>query len=661
VTDEFASIQAIRREVVAVGLRPPPRLSLSEWSDEHFRLSAESAAQAGRWTCLPYQRGIMDSITDPAVTYVSLMKAARIGYTLMVSAAVGYYLHQQPCPILLVQPTVDDAKGFSKETIAPMLRDVPVLSQIIFEDAEESGTKDSGNTILHKRFPGGVLSMVGANSGAGFRRVSRKVVIFDEVDAYPSSAGSDGDPIKLGTKRAEFYWDRKIIAGSTPLVAGISRIERMFEDGDQRRYFVPCPDPDCGHMAYLVFSGDKGHAMKWPEGKPQDAFFACQRCGGVIEHSQKRWMIERGEWRAAKPFAGHASFHISALYSYSPNASWGDLAKEFLASKGNSETLRVFCNTVLGETFKEQGEAPDWERLYARRLPWPLGTVPEGVRFLTCGVDVQKDRFVYEVVGWDASKRSWSIEADVLNVGDTSDELAWLKLDELLNRSWTLPNRVEMAILTLAVDSGYNTQVVYNWARRHVGRVIAVKGDSRGSARTLIGASSPVDVTIRGKRIPRGCKVWPVGVDIAKAELYGWLRLPSPEEGQPYPAGWCHFPEHGPDYFKQLTAEHLVSVVDRKGFTQREWQLIPGRENHWLDARIYSRAAAAQAGIDRMRPEVAAQAVEPRREVVRVVEPTAPDAPAAAPAATPAPKRAISDSRFLRGKGNGGGWLSKKR
>ncbi len=590
----------------------------------------------------------MQAITDRTVTHVSLMKSARVGYTLMVSAAVGYYMHQAPASILIVQPTMEDAKGFSKETIAPMLRDVPVLASIIFDDAEETGPKDSGNTMLHKRFPGGVLSMVGANSGTGFRRVSRKVVIFDETDAYPPSAGSDGDPIKLGTKRAEYFWDRKIIAGSTPLIAGRSRIEDLYEAGDKRRFYVPCPQ--CGHKDFLVFSEREsgGHFVQWPKGEPERAHMVCSLNGCVIEHQEKREMVARGEWRAAKPFEGHASFHISALYSYSPNATWGQIAQEFLEAKKNGrETMRVFCNTVLGETFVESGDAPDWERLYQRRETYPIGTVPEGVLFLTAGMDVQKDRVVYEVVGWGEGKRSWSVDAGVIPM-DTANEADWTRADELLDRTYLNAAGLEVAIRMLGVDSGYQTQMAYSWARRHVGRVIALKGSS--TARTLIGAPTPVDVTVRGKRIARGCKLWLVGVDIAKAELYGWLKLqpPTKESGLGFPAGYCHFPEYGEDYFKQVTAEHLVSSVKKTGYTQHEWQVIPGRENHYLDARVYNRAAACVLGIDRMKPAV---------QVAPVVAP----APSVRATQVPAPAAVqIPDSRFLGGK-RVTGWLSKKR
>ncbi len=643
-------------------LRPPPKLTLSEWADEHFRLSAESAAEPGRWRTLPYQRGILDAITDPAVERISWMKSARVGATKCMNAAIAYHIHHDPCTIMVVQPTVEDAEGYSKEEIAPMLRDVEALAGLVSD-----ASKTSSSTILDKRFPGGVLSMVGANSGRGFRRVSRRLVIFDEVDGYPPSAGGEGDPIKLGEKRSEYYWNRKIIAASTPLVAGASRIEELFLAGDQRRYHVPCPH--CGHMDFLRFNvarggeddpaDDRGHMLRWPKDRPEEACFSCRACGCDIEETHKRTMLEAGEWRADGAFSGHASFHIWEAYSLSPNTTWAGIAADFLEAKRlGPEKLKTFVNTALGETWKERGEAPDWERLYQRREPYAIGSVPEGVIVLTCGVDVQKDRLVPEVVGWGANKESWSISIDEIH-GDTAlltgEESPWVGLTALLNHAFLGAEGRVFTISMMAVDSGYNAQVVYTWCRQYPrSRVMACKGV--GGARALVDAATPVDVTLGGKRIQRGYRVWPVGVDIAKAELYGWLRLRIGEDGE-VPPGYCHFPEHGEAYFGQLTAEHLVTIVNRR--TRRakhEWQVLPNRENHYLDARILARAAAAVLGIDRMAPPkapaaTASTAVPSERFVTRpdVEHPT--EARRGAP-----PRPSIWNSNRPRG-----GWLGRRR
>lgn len=580
--------------------KPPVRLALSVWADQHFALP-EGDANAGRWRCLPYQRGILDAISDPSVERVTVMKSARVGYTKSFCAAIGYFIAHDPCPILVVQPTIDDAQKHSKEDIAPMLRDVPALRGLV----AEAKTRSSENTILEKAFKGGSLSLVGANSPRGFRRTSRRVVIFDEVDGYPASAGTEGDQIALGIRRTEYYWNRKILAGSTPTVAGISRIERLFAEGDQRRYEVPCPQ--CGHRDVLVFQRDqheRGHYLVWPEGRPHEAHFVCRKNGCVIDEAQKRWIVERGQWVAEHPerfteHNKHASFHLWAAYSYSPNATWGQLAAEFLAAKrGGPLTLKTFVNTALGETWQDRGEAPEWERLMQRREPYRIGSAPWGALFLTAGVDVQKDRLVVEVVGWGRGKVSWSVDYLVLP-GDTSDTARgpWTQLDALLERRFPHAAGVELPIAVLAVDSGYNTQQVYGWARRYpMSRVIATKGVTHASA--FLGTPSPVEVSDRGRKLKRGYRVWPVCSGMGKSELYGWLRLEAPTEVD-QPPGFCHFPEYGDEYFRQLTAEQLVPVKDRRGFVRLEWSLIPGRENHVLDCRVLARAAAAVAGLDR--------------------------------------------------------------
>lgn len=640
-------------------LRPPPRLALSEWADRHFQLSAESAADPGPWKTLPYQRGPMDAITDPRVEQVTFMKSARVGFTKVLDSAIGYFMHQDPCPIMVVQPTIEDAEGFSKEEIAPMLRDCAVLAGLV----PEGKTRDSDNTILHKVFRGGSLSIVGANSGRGFRRVSRRVVMFDEVDGYPLSAGVEGDPIKLGIRRSEYYWNRKIVGGSTPLLSGLSRIERLFLAGDQRRYYVPCTQ--CDAMDYLVFQRERtedgepvGHFMHWPKGRPELAHFVCRHCGGVIEHTDKRAIVSAGEWRGHAPFTGHASFHIWAAYSFSPNATWGQIASEFVeATAGGPEQLKTFINTVLGETWQERGEAPDWERLYGRRETYPIASCPPGVLFLTAGVDVQRNRFVYEVVGWGRGKESWSVDYGVLegDTADTSPKGPWPQLDALLTRTYQAHTGAPLPILRLAIDSGDQTQTVYNWARRKpLSHVIAIKGVD--TANVLVSAPAVVDVSSSGKKLRRGYRVWPVAGHIAKSELYGWLRLLRPTDearaaGATEPPGFCHFPEYGEEYFKQLTAEQLVKRRTKQGFIRLTWEPIPGRENHALDCRVYARAAAAVVGLDRFTES-------DWKTLERAIghEPPPPSSPpTGAPAPSPAPSAAAAKTQRPRE-----GWLRSR-
>ncbi len=640
--------------------RPPERLRLSEWADRHFVLSPETAAEPGRWHCLPYQVEILDAISDPDVRQVTLMKSARVGYTLMLSATIAYHIAHEPTSILICQPTVEDAKNFSKESLSPMLRDVPALARTVFQDFDDrgKGPKDSSSTLMHKAYPGGILSLIGANSGTGFRRVSRRVILFDEIDAYPPSAGNEGDPISLGMQRGAYFWNRKVVSGSTPLVAGASRIEQMFESGDQRHFFVPCPN--CGHMDFLTFNrkADRGHVMRWPDGDPDGAFFECRDGNCVIEERDKLDMLRGGEWRPDKPGGAHRSYHLWAAYSLSPNATWSAIANEFLeAKRAGPERLRVFVNTTLAETFRETGEAPDYEVLYQRREPYPIGTVPASILVVTCGVDVQRDRLVYECVGWAPDKENWSIDCGEL-FGDTAGEEVWGKLDALLSRTFAGTDGSDRQIAMLAIDSGYNTQVVYGWCRQYpMSRVIACKGVS--GARALVGAPSPVDVTVRGRRMQRGYKVWPIGVDIAKSELYGMLRLRR-DDSVP-PPGYCHFPEYGENYFRQLTAEHLVTTINRRTHRARmEWQVIPNRENHYLDARILARVAAAVLGIDRLAakrhapPEAAAK--------MQTSTPTTtigPSTPAPSTATLPFLRRG-----WLRGlgpRGEGRGWLGRRR
>lgn len=576
-----ASRQALRAHLARArhrGLRPPPRLSLSEWAARDFYLSPENSSEPGRFNAMPFQVGIMDAITDPMTEQVTVMKSARVGYTTILNAAVGYHIAQDAAPCMVVQPTVDDAEEYSKDSIAPMMRDVPSIMAL----ASQQGSKDGKNNIRHKMFAGGAsLRLVGANSPRGFRRVTIRIVAFDEVDGYPTKgAGIEGDQIKLGIKRTETFWNRKIIIGSTPTVKGVSRIWAEFEKSDKRYFNVPCPH--CDEPQVLKWAN-----LKWPEGQPEAAYFVCQANGCVIEETDKAWMIEEAQrrhaagqvrygWVATEPFRGHAGFHIWAAYSLFPNAAWGKLAAEFLEAKKNPTELQVFINTVLGEVWEDRGERVDDTALMARREAYTAA--PAGVVVVTAGVDVQGDRIEVEFVGWGLDEESWGLGKWVLH-GDPTGPDIWAALDALLKDGVQREDGKHMKVYAAGVDAGYLTNKVAQFCRPKWDRhVWAMKG--------MPGPKKPVIAQRPGKLKVERVSFFPVGSDAGKDAIYGYLRVPRPGPG------YCHFnTTYDKNHFDQLTAEEAV-VKYSKGLPGRIWQLRPGkRRNEALDIRVYAYAA----------------------------------------------------------------------
>ena len=558
--------------------RPPRKLTLSEWADTYAFLSSESSAEGGRWHTLPYQKGIMDAISSNSVEQVTVMKSARVGYSKILNHVIAYHIHQDPAPIMLVQPTIEDAQGYSKEEIAPMLRDTPCLRGVV----SDAKAKDGANTILQKQFPGGTLSLVGANSPRGFRRVSRRVVLFDEVDGYPASAGSEGDQIKLGIRRTEYYWNRKIVAGSTPTVKDFSRVERMFQQTDQRRYFVPCPH--CNHMQYLRWPN-----ITWSDNDPSTAAYKCESCSTLIPHAKKRWMVERGEWRSTAPGNGkHIGFHIWAAYSYSPNASWSNLVEEFLDAKHDAEQLKTFVNTVLGETWEDEyaskiGADSLMER--AAKETYKQYCPPVEGLALTIGCDVQDDRLSLSVWAWGREEEGWLVDRIKL-YGSPSRPEVWKQLDEVLGKPYTNEAGDELRVLSCAIDSGgHHTQEVYHYARERAALgVIAIKGMGQ-KGKPPLGKASKVDVNFKGKALKKGAQLFPVGVDGVKSLLFG--RLKHNDVGP----GYLHFyPTITTDYFEELTAEKQI-LRFRNGFPERIWVKKSQSPNEALDELNYAYAA----------------------------------------------------------------------
>ena len=580
------------------GLTPDPLLTVSEWSDRHRMLSSKASAEPGRWRTsrTPYLKAIMDCLSPTSpVERVAFMKAAQLGATEMGSNWIGYVIHHAPGPMMAVWPTVDMAKRNSKQRIDPLIEESAALSELI----APARSRDSGNTILAKEFRGGVLVMTGANSAVGLRSMPVRYLFLDEVDGYPIDVEGEGDAISLAEARTRTFARRKIFIVSTPTISGASAIEREYEASDQRRYFVPCPH--CAHRQWMRFEH-----LRWEKGQPETAAYVCESCDEPIAEHHKTWMLEHGEWRAmVTDGAGKtAGFHLSSLYSPVGWRSWRDIAAawESAVSKesGSAAAIKTFKNTELGETWVEEGEAPDWQRLVERREDYRIGAVPSGGLLLVGGADVQKDRIEASIWAFGRGKESWLVEHRVL-MGDTARDAVWKRLAELVAQTWTHESGAALPLARFALDTGFATQEAYTFVRACGDpRVMPVKGVARGAA--LIGTPTAVDISQGGKKLRRGIKVFSVAVGIAKLEFYNNLRKAADvlEDGvtTTFPAGFVHLPKIDAEFIQQLCAEQLITRRDRNGFAIREWQKMRER-NEALDCYVYARAAASAAGLDR--------------------------------------------------------------
>lgn len=579
------------------GLTPDPLLSVSEWADRHRVLSSKASSEPGRWRTArtPYLKAIMDCLSPTSpVERVVFMKGAQVGATETGSNWIGYVIHHAPGPMMAVWPTVEMAKRNSKQRIDPLIEESSVLSELI----APARSRDSGNTILAKEFRGGVLVMTGANSAVGLRSMPVRYLFLDEVDGYPLDVEGEGDAISLAEARTRTFARRKIFIVSTPTIAGASAVEREYEASDQRRYFVPCPH--CSHRQWLRFE-----QLRWDKGVPETAAYVCELCDTPIAEHHKTWMLEHGEWRATAEGMGKtAGFHLSSLYSPLGWRAWREIAAAWEAAvskeTGSSAAIKTFKNTELGETWVEEGEAPDWQRLLERREDYAIGSIPAGGLLLVGGADVQKDRIEASIWAFGRGKECWLIEHRVL-MGDTARDAVWKRLAALISETWTYASGAAMPLARFALDTGFATQETYGFVRAcRDSRVMAVKGLARGAA--LIGTPAAVDVSQGGRKLRRGLKVFAVAVGIAKLEFYNNLRKTALVDedgvGIAYPAGFVHLPKIDAEFIQQLCSEQLITRRNRNGFPVREWQKMRER-NEALDCYVYARAAAAAAGLDR--------------------------------------------------------------
>lgn len=576
------------------GLKPIPIITVNEWADKNRYLTTESSAEPGLYQTsrTPFNKEPMECMSpNSPVTDLIGMKGVQLGWTDLALNSVGCYMDVAACPIMYVMPTIDMAKGISETRVDSMIENSPPLKLKIKPNRE----RDAGNTKFVKKFAGGLLVLSGANSAASLRSRSVKVLILDETDAYPQDVGDEGSPIALAEKRTvTFGSKKKVFKLSTPTIEGLSVIEREFDRTDKRYYFVPCPH--CGHKQTLKFE-----RLIYEKNKYEEVKYLCEKdgCGVLIEERFKTQMLAAGEWIVTAPEnikITRRGYHLNSLYSPLGWLSWAKIVEIYENINGDINEEKTFVNTILGETFKIKGDVPEWQNLYNKREKYAINTLNNAVCFLTAGVDVQGDRLELEIVGWCKGKITYSVDYRIL-IGDTSKKEVWDKLDLILQESWAREDGLVMPIKLMAVDSGYNTQKVYDFCRKYdATRVIPIKG--RDNQDVVITAPKAVDISYAGKKVGT-VKVWNVGVSLLKSELYGWLRLEI--ENDIAPNGYCHFPEYGQEHFKGLTAEQL-QFKTVNGYKQYSW-VKKYERNEPLDCRNYARAAASVIGIDRFKDE----------------------------------------------------------
>lgn len=574
---------------------PPADLTVSEWAEAHRVLSRENSAEAGPWhnARTPYLVEIMDAFTDPKVAKISLVASSQVGKSELELNIIGYIIDQDPGSILYIQPTVDDAKKFSRLRIAPMIRDSATLRSKV----ADIKSRDSGNTMLQKSFPGGMLTIVGSNSASGLASTPAKYVLGDERDRWALSAGTEGDPWALAEARTTTFYNSKMVDVSTPTDKGTSPIEKSFNEGTRERWCHQCPH--CGEYSNIVFNDIKFDFETVGNGRKKDYIiksiaWSCPECGCISTEAEMR--RQPAKWIAENPDAyakGHRSFWLNAFSS--PWQGWSKVVYAFLIARKDPQRLKVVYNTMLGELWEDRGDLEDEDTMLGRREDYGHcddGTpveLPDGVLALTCGVDTQDDRLEYEVLGHGHYGETWGIKRGII-MGDPAYDEPWTRLDDVIERVYRFRDGTGLTIARTFVDSGgHKTQNVYMQCRaRTYKRVFAIKGVG-GDGVPYTKPPSKVKIIVNGQTVGLTW-LYALGVDAGKAEIFSALKV---QEAGPK---FCHFPKgegRGYDtaFFTGLLSEKLVLKSER-GRTRWAWVKLPGHErNEALDCRNYALAA----------------------------------------------------------------------
>lgn len=590
---------------------PPPKMGITEWANRYRYLSAESADLSGKYSTAltPWVPGIHAALDDPTVWKVVCMKSSQIAWTDgVINNWLGRIIDIDPSPVIGLFAKADAAREYGMEKFVPMVMVTPRLS----EKVDVRTSRKDGNRALFKKFPGGFIKLVGSNSPSNVKSTPAPRVFVEEPDDASVNVGKQGDSIKLLEERTKTYHRRKVVFGGTPSVKSISTIEDAYETGDQRQFYVPCPD--CGESHVLCWDNVKWQVESrnshpiYGKSQPETAIYACPHCGSCWDDAQKNRAVRQGRWVAARACRGVASFHISELYSPFPGSKLARLVERYLEAQhkleqGDDTEMIVFSNACLGISYEYQSDAPAIEALQERAEDYAEDTIPVGGLILTAGVDVQHNRLAIVIRAWGRDEESWLVYFGEIfgNPLDKNDPV-WDGLDQVLFKPRRHASGASLTVSAVSIDSGDGTtsDAVYQYARQRTARgVMAIKGDSSDYGQREIFSKPPASMDTRGQRNTKaaqyGLRVYRVGTHKAKDLISGRLKLTGDGPGRMH---W--YQSVRADYWKQLTSE--VKAPHKRMRNRRAWQRKSGQAGEGLDGEVYALHAARSRKVHLMKP-----------------------------------------------------------
>ncbi len=598
----LARPEDVERDGFIVGFKPDDRLSVSEHAERYRVLSGVGASEPGDWrnARTPYLVEPMDCLsTSSTVSEVAICFGAQLGKTELGLNFTSYVIDAAPGPMLLCQPTVEMGKRVSAQRIKPLIEDSPRLKAKV----RETRSRDAGNTMLSKQFPGGILVITGANSGAGLRSMPARFLFLDEVDAYPVTIPGEGSPIGLALARTRTFRNkRKILMTSTPVNESTSVIWKAYRNADMRRYFMPCPH--CAEEITFEFE-----RLRWTKGDSSSVYYKCQACKGRIEEWQKTEMLAKGRWKSTRPAdmepakSYRRSYHMSSLYSPVGWLGWDEIAEKWEEADGDIEASKEFKNTILALPWMEIGTKVDWEVLHGRRdvSGYEKGEVPDEALFLMAGADVGIDHIEVGVWGFGRNRRKFAIDHFRIN-GAYNEPSTWEQASAAVLRTYKNRAGVTFGLEKFLIDAREWPAIVKGWVRtQNPAVVMAVNGMDAMDVAVKVDVQKEAVPGIVDKKTRVGAlRIAYVGVSYLKSELMGALKLERPKEGEPLPHGWVNIPMGmSIEFCKQLVAEqHIVTRLKSGKITER-WEKIAGRRNEALDCHNYASAGASLLGWDR--------------------------------------------------------------